>query len=418
MGSQHRRRSRARAALAVCLSVLCLAAPALAAPGGAWADPADDAKKASRAADRAEAILEDATVTARNAARRLEAATAALPAAQDKVATSRGVVAAASAQAAAARHKADVAQAAYAITASSFDVAQGHVDKARERVDEIAAATYMGGNFAAINVLVGARGPQDAMDRLSLVGQVMEKQQDGIDELMISRRAARTEQDRAGLAKRAADDAEREASGKLAAARAAQAAAVQARAAVIELAQSRKDALRVARSQRAAVLAKYEQAKAEETRIQNALRGWDDRNGTTTGTYDGGTLLMPVHGWKSSDFGSRYDPYYHVWQLHAGTDFAAPNGAPIRAAADGEVIRAGWSDGYGNYTCLYHGRDMTSCYAHQSRILVSVGEYVRRGEVIGRVGATGASTGYHLHFEIRLGGKPTSPLPYLPSCLC
>jgi murein DD-endopeptidase MepM/ murein hydrolase activator NlpD len=97
---------------------------------------------------------------------------------------------------------------------------------------------------------------------------------------------------------------------------------------------------------------------------------------------------MPVVGWKSSDFGERYDPYYRVWQLHAGTDFAAPGGSPIRAAAAGRVIQAGWNGGYGNYTCISHGRlqgrGFSTCYGHQSAILVHIGERVSRGEVIGR----------------------------------
>ncbi|PRY27937.1 murein DD-endopeptidase MepM/ murein hydrolase activator NlpD [Pseudosporangium ferrugineum] len=408
--------------MAACLSVLCCAGlAATAAPASAGPAGGDDARRAARAVDRAEAILEHATVTARNAARRLEAATAALPAAQKKVATARGVVAAASVQAATARRKADTARELYGTTAAAFDAAQVRVEKAYDRVDEIAAASYMGGNFATINVLIGARGPQDAMDRLGLVDQVMRGQQEDVDELTRARRLARVEQDRAGLAKRAAEEAEREAAGKLRAARNAQVAAQRARAAVIRLAESRKSALHLARSQRAAVLAKYEQAKAEEARIQNALRGWDDKNGGGS-PYVGGKLLMPVHGWKTSDYGSRYDPYYHVWQLHAGTDIAAGGGTPIHAAASGQVIRAGWNGGYGKYTCIAHGkkagRSFSTCYGHQSRINVRPGEYVRRGEVIGRVGTTGASTGYHLHFETRFDGVPKNPLNYLPSCLC
>ncbi|WP_041840643.1 M23 family metallopeptidase [Actinoplanes friuliensis] len=416
MEFSHRRHSR----IAVVLSVLCAAGLSLAAPGAAVAGPDNDAKRAGRAVERAEAILEHATATARNAARRLETATAALPTAQKKVATTRGIVAAASVEAATARRKADAARASYGKVADRFEQAQEQVVEARDRVDEIAAASYMGGNFATLNVLVGARGPQDAMDRLGLVDQVMQKQQEGVDQLLGARRSARTEQDRAGLAKRVAEEAEKEAADKLEAAKDAQVAARRARAAVIELAQSRRQALSVARSQRSAVLAKYEAAKAEEARIQDALRNWDQKTGGST--YLGGKLLMPVHGWKSSDYGTRYDPYYRVWQLHAGTDFAAGGGTPIHAAASGRIIQAGWAGGYGNYTCISHGkkqgRGFSTCYGHQSKILVHVGEYVRRGEVIGRVGTTGASTGFHLHFETRFGGVPKNPLNYLPGCLC
>jgi murein DD-endopeptidase MepM/ murein hydrolase activator NlpD len=83
------------------------------------------------------------------------------------------------------------------------------------------------------------------------------------------------------------------------------------------------------------------------------------------------------------------------------------------------VVKARWAGGYGNYTCIYHrelpdGRGLSTCYAHQSKILVSAGDRVRQGEVIGRVGTTGASTGNHLHFEVRLDGDPVNPLPWLP----
>ena len=395
----------------------------LAGADNASAAPKDDARQASRAADRAEAILEDATVVARNAARRLEAATAALPAAQQKVAASRGLVAAARVEARTARRKADAARAAYHQVAGRFEEAQSRVEAARDRVDEIAAASYMGGNIAAINVLVGATGPQDAMDRMGLVDQVMQKQQESVSEVTAARRAARTEQDKAGLAKRAAEDAEIAASAKVRAARSAEAAAIDAREAVVELAESRRAALDVAKSQRAAVLAKYEAARAQEQRVVAALRAYENKGGTGwTGSYGGGRLMMPVHGWKSSDFGRRYDPYYHVWQLHAGMDIAAGGGTPIHAAADGRVIQAGYNGGYGNYTCISHGRlsgaGFTTCYGHQSHIGVRVGEQVRRGEVIGRVGTTGASTGYHLHFETRFNGVPRDPAGYLPGCLC
>ena len=126
--------------------------------------------------------------------------------------------------------------------------------------------------------------------------------------------------------------------------------------------------------------------------------------------------------WKSSDFGMRFDPFYRVWQLHAGVDIAADSGAPIRAAASGRVFRAGWNGGYGNYTCIYHGlykgKALATCYAHQSAISVRVGRWVSRGEVIGRVGSTGASTGTHLHFEVRVNGNPINLVPWLPGCLC
>ncbi|GAB1689589.1 M23 family metallopeptidase [Krasilnikovia sp. M28-CT-15] len=414
---------RSRTALGVCLTVLATAGAGLAGPSPAAADNRDDLRHAKRAVQRAEAVLENATTTARAAARRLAAATAALPAAQRRVATARGTVAAALATANTARRRADATESAYQVAADRFAAAQLRVDQGRDRVDEIATVSYMGVGISDINVLVSATGPQDLLDRMSLVGQVMAKQQRDVDALVQARRDVRSEQDRAGLARRVADEAARAAADKLAAARTAQTGAEHAQVAVVRLAQYRRSALRTARAQRSAVLERYREAKVQEQRVREALRRAQNGPDAIRGVYIGGQLLMPVRGaWKSSDFGWRYDPWFHVWQLHAGTDFAADSGTPIRAAAAGRVIQAGWYGGYGNYTCISHGRirgqGFTTCYGHQSRIGVHTGQYVGRGEIIGRVGSTGASTGSHLHFETRFGGVPRNPLRYLPGCLC
>lgn len=133
--------------------------------------------------------------------------------------------------------------------------------------------------------------------------------------------------------------------------------------------------------------------------------------------YTGGALLWPVRGQVTSEYGNRYDPYYHSWQLHAGIDIAAPSGTPVRAAAPGRVVMAGEYGGYGNYICLAHGevrdQQMTTCYAHLSAIGVRKGQTVGAAQAIGLVGSTGASTGPHLHFEVRLGGRPTDPRLWL-----
>ncbi|MCU7725335.1 peptidoglycan DD-metalloendopeptidase family protein [Actinoplanes sp. KI2] len=343
-----------------------------------------------------------------------------MAAAEMKVATSRGALAAAINAANTAGRQANAARKAYHKIAGHYQRAQSEFEDARARVDQIAQASYMGSAFTRINVIIDATGPADMMDRLSMVDQLMRTQQAEVDRLIWTRRAARSAQDQAGLAKRQAEDAEALAQATLLSAKGAQNAAVSAKQALARLVLIRQAALRVANAQRSAVLARYRAAVAEERRIRAALRGWAARS--RDGRYDGGQLFMPVRGWKSSDFGERYDPYYRVWQLHAGTDFAAPRGTPIHAAAAGHVIRAGWSDGYGKYTCIDHGRisgvPFETCYGHQSRILVHVGEFVYQGEVIGRVGTTGASTGNHLHFETRFNGVPKNPLRYLPNCLC
>lgn len=115
----------------------------------------------------------------------------------------------------------------------------------------------------------------------------------------------------------------------------------------------------------------------------------------------------------TSPFGYRVHPIYGSVILHAGVDLAADTGDPIKAAGEGDVVTAGWLGGYGNAVIIDHGGGLATLYGHQSRILVGVGDHVKRGQVIGRVGCTGSCTGPHLHFEVRVNGNPVDPMPYL-----
>ena len=119
-------------------------------------------------------------------------------------------------------------------------------------------------------------------------------------------------------------------------------------------------------------------------------------------------LQWPLSGPVTREFG------YQPGGFHPGIDIAPGYGSPIYAAGDGVVIYAGWESGYGNYTCIDHGRNISSCYAHQSEIDVSVGQSVHRGQFIGREGSTGNSTGPHVHFEIRVGGQVNNPRDFIP----
>ena len=125
------------------------------------------------------------------------------------------------------------------------------------------------------------------------------------------------------------------------------------------------------------------------------------------------TLLKPVDGRVSSPFGERDHPLTGERKHHDGVDLAAAQGTPIRSAAEGVVSFAGERNGYGNVVIVDHAGGLQTLYAHQSRMGVAEGERVARGQVIGAVGSTGHSTGPHLHFEVRQGGKAVDPLPYL-----
>lgn len=117
-----------------------------------------------------------------------------------------------------------------------------------------------------------------------------------------------------------------------------------------------------------------------------------------------------------SGYGVRADPFNGAAARHMGIDLAGPSGTPIHATADGTIVEAGWnSGGYGNLIKVDHGRGIETRYAHLSRILVRPGERVTRGQVIGRMGSTGRSTGSHLHYEVRIEGKAVNPVPFMKS---
>lgn len=117
----------------------------------------------------------------------------------------------------------------------------------------------------------------------------------------------------------------------------------------------------------------------------------------------------PVAGYTSSGFGYRIHPIQNTLRFHYGTDFAADYGTEIHAFADGTVLEAGESDGYGNYVTIDHGDGYVTLYGHCSELLVSSGQWVRRGETIALVGQSGQATGPHLHFELMHDGVYLNP---------
>jgi murein DD-endopeptidase MepM/ murein hydrolase activator NlpD len=148
---------------------------------------------------------------------------------------------------------------------------------------------------------------------------------------------------------------------------------------------------------------------AQQQNIQSQLQN------SAPGAFDGpvkqgsGRLIWPVNGPITSPFCES-----RPWEAcHPGIDIGVPEGTPIHAADSGRVSIAGWVSGYGNYTCIQHTATLSTCYGHQSRIMVHVGQGVSQGQVIGLTGCTGLCFGPHLHFEVRINGSVVNPVNYL-----
>jgi murein DD-endopeptidase MepM/ murein hydrolase activator NlpD len=123
--------------------------------------------------------------------------------------------------------------------------------------------------------------------------------------------------------------------------------------------------------------------------------------------------LWPVEGRLMSPFGARNDPFSGEGSIHKGVDLSVPQGTPVHVAADGIVVHAEFSNGYGRLVIVDHGNGLQTYYGHLSRFEVVNGQEIRRGDILGLSGSSGRVTGPNLHYEVRMGGTPVNPYPYL-----
>jgi murein DD-endopeptidase MepM/ murein hydrolase activator NlpD len=165
-------------------------------------------------------------------------------------------------------------------------------------------------------------------------------------------------------------------------------------------------------------LKQYEEEQARLEQDSKELEELIKKYQSSNSVYRGGDLIWPMPTNKAihSYYGNRLHPIYKVWKMHTGIDIGAAWDEHIVAAGDGIVIFAGTKSGYGNTVIIDHGGGITTLYAHINKrgILVSAGQEVKAGQVIGKAGMTGTATGPHLHFEVRKNGKHQNPLEYVP----
>jgi murein DD-endopeptidase MepM/ murein hydrolase activator NlpD len=175
----------------------------------------------------------------------------------------------------------------------------------------------------------------------------------------------------------------------------------------------KRRALGTVRASAADLHERVDYLESQQSKVERQIRAASQRSSGASlpagPIRGGGTFVWPVNGPITSPFCES-----RAWErCHPGVDIGVPSGTPIRAAGTGKVILAGPVSGYGNYTCVQHSGPLSTCYAHQSQIRVSVGQSVSQGQVIGISGCTGLCFGAHLHFEVRVNGSVVNPLNYL-----
>ena len=307
------------------------------------------------------------------------------------------------------RRKLDRLTELFRVQTRRYSLLRGQYSLALARLNARLVQVYEQGDVSSLDVVLEARSLSDLIDRLEYVRQLA------------------SEDDRIATSVGRARDSAREARAKTrklrgvvaAETRAVQARTEQVRAVRDELLANTRQLVFARSTKRvnlADVRASERQAAAESQALErvSATLGAQIQAAQAASSYSppssapsSSGFIWPVNGPVVSPFGMRWG------RMHTGIDIGVSYGTPIHAAAAGQVIYAGWMDGYGNLVFIDHGRGISTGYAHQSSIAVSNGQSVAQGQAIGYVGCTGHCFGPHLHFEVRVNGSPVDPLGYL-----
>jgi murein DD-endopeptidase MepM/ murein hydrolase activator NlpD len=280
------------------------------------------------------------------------------------------------------------------------------------RLEHRVRELYMAETPDALSFVLGTASFTDIIDNLELLGRIgrqderiaerVKASRDGVADARRKTRAARAEAARIEAVAAAATSQQRSVVTQL----------VADRDALVEARRQKSTTLASIKEDKESVLeeihALEQQSAALAERIRQAQQ--QSAGASVPGIVPpsgGGRLGWPVSGPVTSGFGPRWG------RMHEGIDIAVPEGTPVRAAAAGTVIYAGWLGGYGNLVVVDHGGGLSTAYAHNSSFAASVGQSVAAGEVVAYSGNTGNSSGPHVHFEVRVGGSAVDPLAYL-----
>ena len=286
---------------------------------------------------------------------------------------------------------------------SQLDIAEKNYEKQKDIMEKRLVAIYEAGNTKYLDVLLNSSNISDFLSNYYLITEIASVDKDLLNEV-------ESEKKEIELAKQTLEKNQE-----------ALATALKNQTQTATVLQNTK-ALRENYISRLS-----DEEKAKQAQIDEITEQYEDVNnqilelakqGLDT-AYIGGVLAWPVPGYTkiTSNYGMRVHPITGQYKLHTGVDISAPIGANFVAANDGIVTKAEYNTAYGKMVVIDHGGGISTLYAHGSEILVTVGQTVKKNDAILKVGSTGYSTGPHAHFEVRMNGVVTNPIPYITNGL-
>ncbi|NLN87395.1 MAG: peptidoglycan DD-metalloendopeptidase family protein [Syntrophomonadaceae bacterium] len=274
---------------------------------------------------------------------------------------------------------------------------QDELDKQVAILGERLVVIYEQRDISYLEVLLGSTDIKDLITRMDMLGTIIDQDKELIEEINLRKKELDNKKADLDVQQRELESA--------------RVTLVEKKAKLAEQLKQKKKTLSSVQQEQAKyaqAMKELEQASAEAEAMILKLQG----KGGSIGT---GTYTWPTPGYTTitSAYGMRYHPILKVNKLHTGIDIGAPSGAKIVAADSGKVIYSGWLGAYGNTVIVDHGAGLSTLYGHLSARQVEVGARVSKGQMIGKVGSTGWSTGPHLHFEVRKNGNPINPRSYI-----
>lgn len=303
-----------------------------------------------------------------------------------------------------------------------LEIKSAEIVKQNEDLNARLRAMYKNGEIGYIEVLLGSESFTDLMTNIDMIARIYQQDEDFMDLLQQQYDAiAETKRELETLnAQLEAKQAQLEAQKAALQSDKSEAEALRADAQEDIAAQNALiDDLNAAAEEITALIqaeqSKLNASTSSSNSSSSSSSSSSDSNASSSNTFVGGAFCLPAPSYTriSSYYGYRIHPITHTKKMHTGVDFAAATGTKCVAANSGTVIYSGWYSGYGNTVIIDHGGGISTLYAHNSALLVSKGQKVSKGQQIAKIGSTGNSTGPHCHFEVRVNGKHTNPMPYL-----